>query len=203
MMRTAPAVTPVAIPATALFEVCWKFAGGALVDVELGVEEVLLLLLLLAGCALVVNVVELDVIVDDVEVEVGTEEVEDELGIVDVTCSLDVGLDVGLDVDKALVSVALNCDSSDESTLLGIADSSTSSAFVASAEAVGPWVMAVEEAPDRVATSPTAETRSSTPLPEFAASSMTEVVRMLASVKALFVSSLLFDICLRSSEPAP
>lgn len=130
MMRTAPAVTPVAIPATALFSRLPEPVGGALVDVELAVEEVLLLLL-------IAFMLDDSVVEDDMEVEVGIEEVDDVVGIVDVVCGLEVGLDVGLDVGSSL-AVASNRDTSDEATLLGRAESRTSRASVGSAEAEGP-----------------------------------------------------------------
>lgn len=108
-MRTAPAVTPEAMPATALFSSLLESEsiGGAFVDVELEEEDVLDTLLDVDR-VLFVNVVELDVDVGVDVIEVGN--VVD--GVV-LVVGLDVGLEVGLVVDKASVAVALNCDSSD------------------------------------------------------------------------------------------
>lgn len=105
MMRTAPAVTPEAMPATALFSSLLELesSGGALVEDEDGEEDVLDMLLVVDR-VLVVNVDELDV-------DVGRDEVG--VGVVGDGVVLVVGLEVGLLVDKASVAVALYCDSRD------------------------------------------------------------------------------------------
>lgn len=90
------------MPATALLSSLLESVGGALVDAELGEEEVLVMLLIVDR-VLVVNV---DVGIDDVEVG-------DVVDCVVVVVGLEVGLEVGLLVDKLSVAVALNCDSRD------------------------------------------------------------------------------------------